>query len=92
MTLNKKFILTALLKNISEALFRSRTRKIVLAQVDNPVPDLDPTPADGKTMIDDLDKLYDKRDALIDEQLKNTAEINKATSTQQDNMSKCSNQ
>ena len=77
MTLIKKFILTALLQNISEALFRSRTRKIVLAQVANPVPDLDPTPADGNTMIDDLDKLYDKRDALIDEQLKNTAEINK---------------
>lgn len=77
MTLIKKFILTALLKSISEALFRTRTRNIVQAQIAHPVTGLNPAPADGKTLIDDLDEAYDKREDLNDQQLQNTEEINR---------------
>jgi hypothetical protein len=75
MTLIKKFILTALLKNISEALFRTRTRKIVKAQIDNPVAGLSPTPAQGQDLIDDLDEAYVKRETLIEQQLQNSEDI-----------------
>jgi len=77
MTLIKKFILTALLKNISEALFRSRTRNIVQAQVDHPITDLDPPVTAGSALIVDLDKEIAKRDDLSEQLLQNTEKINK---------------
>jgi hypothetical protein len=76
MTLIKKFILTALLKNISEALFRKRSRAIVKAQVDHPIAGLDPTPAEGQAVVDQLDTAYNKRETLIEQQLQNSELIN----------------
>ena len=75
MSLNKKFILTALLKNISDALFRRRSRSIVLAQVNNPIAGLSPTPAEGLSLINELDDAYSLRDTLNRQQLQNTEAI-----------------
>jgi hypothetical protein len=77
MTLIKKFILTALLKGINEALFRSRTRKIVKEINDKPIAGLSPTPAEGQALVDSLDAACLLRDQLQDQLLKNTEEINK---------------
>jgi hypothetical protein len=77
MSLIKKFILTALLANISEALFRSRTRKIVKEQKDSPATGLSPTPDEGQTVVDNLDAAYLERDQLQDQLLKKTEDINK---------------
>jgi hypothetical protein len=76
MNLIKKFILTALLKNISEALFRKRTRNIVKAQLDHAVPGLNPPPDDGKTVVDQLDQAYELRESLNEQQLQNSEVIN----------------
>lgn len=76
MTLVKKFILTALLKSISEALFRKRSRAIVKAQVDHPVPDLDPTPGEGQAVVDALDAAYEKRESLNEQQIANSEVVN----------------
>ena len=75
MSLQKKYILTALLNNIGDGIFRVRARSIIKKLIDWPVPGLNPPPTEAKTLIDELDAEYVHRGHLKLQQMQSTAKI-----------------
>ncbi|MEI6853822.1 MAG: hypothetical protein WCL06_13330 [Bacteroidota bacterium] len=77
--LEKKVILTANLKGLSEAKFQQKTRSMARAELDEPsfVPNLTPSASDVIQIIDDLETLYEVRGTLQREMKVNTTRIRK---------------
>jgi hypothetical protein len=64
--LEKKLILTAHLKGLSEAKFRGKTRSMAQAEIDEPtyVPGLTPPADEVMQLIDELDDTYTQRNVM----------------------------
>ena len=76
MSLEKKFILTALLMGLKFSDFRKRIIAILKGQEDAPITGLTPTPASLQTDMDELDEIFANGEALKLQQIANTEAYN----------------